>query len=169
MTITAEQAHALQAGITPGRWKTTDALGTYGTLCYERIDTSGDVFIANVWHSDDHGFMPDRRDRAANSTAIAAVPDMLDTIITQAARISELEAENAGLARERDEAIAALARLIQEAREDQVRKDAGIAEVKPRKGGRSTSGPHHAGIRHGRDEASRLILAQLTQKDEAND
>ena len=34
-----------------------------------------------------------------------------------------------------------------------------VAEVKPRKGGRPLSGPHHAGIRSGRSEAARLIRA----------
>ena len=34
-----------------------------------------------------------------------------------------------------------------------------VADVKPRKGGRPLSGPHHQGVRDGRAEAARLIRA----------
>lgn len=100
MTITAEQARALQAGITPGRWKTADALGPGGTICYEDVSSGCGIKIAAVWGSDDSDFIPDRKARAANASAIAAVPDMLATIIAQDARIAALEAE-------RDLAVAA--------------------------------------------------------------
>lgn len=90
MTITAEQAQALKAGITPGRWKAADAKGTFGILCYEDIRNDTGTSIASVWHSDDYVPMPDRKTRAGNANAIAAVPDMLDTIIAQAAEIDRL-------------------------------------------------------------------------------
>ena len=42
-----------------------------------------------------------------------------------------------------------------------MKRAADIAAVKPRRGGRPLSGPHHAGIRRGRSEAARLILAEM--------
>ena len=48
---------------------------------------------------------------------------------------------------------------VREAYERGLEDAARVAEVKPRKGGRPLSGPHHAGIRRGRSEAARLIRA----------
>lgn len=98
MTIAAEQAQVLKAGITPGRWKAADAKGTFGILCYEDIRNDTGVSVASVWHSDDYAPLPaddyaplpDRKTRAGNASAIAAIPDMLDTIIAQAAEIDRL-------------------------------------------------------------------------------
>ena len=62
-----------------------------------------------------------------------------------------------------DEAIAnarlIAAEQVREAYERHLLDPARVAEVKPRKGGRPLSGPHHAGIRRGRSEAARLIRA----------
>ena len=51
------------------------------------------------------------------------------------------------------------AEQVREAYERGLEDAARVAEVKPRKGGRPLSGPHHAGIRRGRSEAARLIRA----------
>lgn len=77
MTITAEQARALLAGITPGPWK------KHGNGAQVISDTA---LIATL---------PYAAASKGNSRAIAAVPDMLSTIIAQAARIEALEAEKA--------------------------------------------------------------------------
>lgn len=50
-----------------------------------------------------------------------------------------------------------------EAREKALREAAEVAGVKPRKGGKPVSGPHHAGLRDGREEAKRLILALISK------
>ena len=42
-----------------------------------------------------------------------------------------------------------------------------VADVKPRKGGKPLSGPHHQGVRDGRAEAARLIRA--LKKGQTND
>lgn len=91
MTIAAEQAQALKAGITPGRWKAADAKGTFGILCYEDIRNDTGVSVASAWHSDDYAPLPDRKTRAGNASAIAAIPDMLDTIIAQEAEVKDLK------------------------------------------------------------------------------
>lgn len=101
MIITAEQAQSLKAGITPGRWKTTDAKGTFGILCYENISNDTGISVASVWHSDDYETLPNRKTRAGNASAIAAIPDMLDTIIAQAAEIACLTCK-------RDEAVSVM-------------------------------------------------------------
>lgn len=74
MTITAEQAKALKAGISEGEWR------KHGDGA--RV-VSGQAFIATL---------PRAAASKGNSRAIAAVPDMLATIIAQGARIAELEA-----------------------------------------------------------------------------
>ena len=51
------------------------------------------------------------------------------------------------------------AEQVREAYERGLDDAARVAEVKPRKGGRPLSGPHHAGIRRGRSEAACLIRA----------
>ena len=51
------------------------------------------------------------------------------------------------------------AEQVREAYERGLEDAARVAEVKPRKGGRPLSGPHHAGIRRGRSEAACLIRA----------
>lgn len=51
------------------------------------------------------------------------------------------------------------AEQVREAYERGLEDAARVADVKPRKGGRPLSGPHHAGIRSGRSEAARLIRA----------
>ena len=51
------------------------------------------------------------------------------------------------------------AEQVRKAYERGLEDAARVAEVKPRKGGRPLSGPHHVGIRRGRSEAARLIRA----------
>lgn len=51
------------------------------------------------------------------------------------------------------------AEQVREAYERGLEDAARVAEVRPRKGGRPLSGPHHAGIRRGRSESARLIRA----------
>lgn len=77
MTITAEQAQALKAGISEGVWR------KHGNGAQVISDTA---LIATL---------PYAAASKGNSRAISAVPDMLATIIAQAARIAELEAEKA--------------------------------------------------------------------------
>lgn len=90
MTITVEQARELKAGITPGDWKTAGSVGVYGEVCYEQIGIWGGVTLANAMYSDNDEYLPDCETGASNAQAIAAIPDMLDTIIAQAAEIDRL-------------------------------------------------------------------------------
>ena len=53
--------------------------------------------------------------------------------------------------------------LLKAEREKALREAAEVAGVKPIKGGRGVSGPHHAGLRDGRSEAKRLILALISE------
>lgn len=61
------------------------------------------------------------------------------------------------------DAKAALEAYGREKVREGMRLAADIAAVKPRRGGRSLSGPHHAGIRRGRNEAAQLILAETAR------
>lgn len=77
MTITAEQAQALKAGITPGPWEIdrensvcNQINGTFDAICTDQFCCSPE--------------------REVNARAIAAVPDLLDTIIEQVAEIERL-------------------------------------------------------------------------------
>ncbi len=81
MTITAEQARAFLAGITPGPWRVS--------LTDETVVVSDDILVRVDGDYDDFGIAPIM---SATATAIAAVPDMLATIVAQAERIAELEA-----------------------------------------------------------------------------
>lgn len=90
MTITAEQARALQAGITPGPWNVTTPVP--------------DAPEFRVIHHGDDGLSDCGKYMSVNgqvslddASAIAAVPDMLATIIALSARIEALEAEKAEL------------------------------------------------------------------------
>lgn len=85
MTITAEKARALLAGITPGPWNVTTPVP--------------DAPEFRVIHHGDDGLSDFGKYMSVNgqvslddARAIAAVPDMLATIIAQDARITELEA-----------------------------------------------------------------------------
>jgi hypothetical protein len=102
MTITAEQARALLAGITPGPWE-------IGARRYDD-DGSAVVFIdGNGWLQFCQivirleGALKDDPCGHSNADAISAVPDMLDTIIAQSARIEALEAWIAAEAEDRGE------------------------------------------------------------------
>ena len=55
------------------------------------------------------------------------------------------------------------AEQVKQAYERGLEDAARVADVKPRRGGRPLSGPHHGGIRAGRAEAARLIRAALGQ------
>lgn len=57
--------------------------------------------------------------------------------------------------------------LLKAEREKTLREAAEVAGVKPRRGGKPVSGPHHAGLRDGREEAKRLVLA-LISKDKSD-
>ena len=88
MTITAEQAHALKARITPGPWQINPENGVCNQIDGEHHAVCTDQFC----------YAPES-EQTANSRAISAVPDMLATIIADAeekarmaARITELEA-----------------------------------------------------------------------------
>lgn len=97
MTITAEQARALQAGITPGPWNVTTPVP--------------DAPEFRAIHHGDDGLSDCGKYMSVNgqvslddASAIAAVPDLIATIIADAeekarmsARIAELEAEKDGL------------------------------------------------------------------------
>lgn len=85
MTITAEQAQALKAGITEGPWRVS--------LTDETVVVSDDIEVRVDGDYDDFGIAPIM---SATATAIAAVPDMLATIMADAeekARMSERIAE----------------------------------------------------------------------------
>lgn len=97
MTITAEQAKALKAGITEGPWWSDAKYDDREMGCAviaARTDsgpppgnpTRGMVALASELLN------TEARRCEANARAIAAVPDMIDTIIAQDARIAELEA-----------------------------------------------------------------------------
>lgn len=55
--------------------------------------------------------------------------------------------------------------LLKAEREKALREAAEVAGVKPRRGGKPVSGPHHAGLRDGREEAKRLVLALISKDD----
>lgn len=85
MTITADQAKALKAGITPRPWNVTTPVPDAPEF-------------RSIHHGDD-GLSDCGKYMSVNgqvslddASAIAALPDMIDTIIAQDARIVELEA-----------------------------------------------------------------------------
>ena len=89
--------------------------------------------------------------------AIASIPHPDDLgeaeCLEKAYRAAEVAADMSA------ESVRSIKAMVNEAYERGLEDAARVAEVKPRKGGRPLSGPHHAGIRRGRSEAARLIRA----------